>query len=474
MVGGEPSATRRWSPGTVVAGKYRVLGPLGEGGMGVVLRAQQVLSGQEVALKVLPTDRVDRPEAVVRLLREARAVGQLRSQHTVRLFDTGLFEDGSPYLALELLDGQDLGQYLRAGVLSVEEAAGYVLQACEALAEAHGLGIVHRDLKPSNLFLHQQPGGVRCLKVLDFGLARSLEENDHDLTRSGGVLGSPKYMAPEQVRSARKVDARADLWALGVVLYELVSRRLPFESDSSSGVLAAVVADPPVPLRTHLPGASDALLGVLDRCLRKAPEERFASAEELARALAPLVASGADSVARIEQIGQARRPASAAESERTADPLSSDPSRSLLPQETTGIDVSFSLPEPASRLRSRRWALPVVGLVALAGLLAASVRRMEVPDNVSRLQVASSGASALLLAASSLSASSAAGPPLSIELAVKAPEQAPRGDGRPALRRRVAEPAASARGVVAPVVASAAPVVAPAASASSSTTGTRL
>jgi serine/threonine-protein kinase len=341
--------------------------------MGVLVRAEHLLSGQEVALKVLPAERLERPESAARLLLEARAMGQLRSRHVVRLLDTGLLDDGSPYLAMELLDGKDLGKHLQeAGALALDEAVGWVMQACEALAEAHGLGVIHRDIKPSNLFLSREPDGSLCLKVLDFGIARRVG-NEQGLTRSDGVLGSPQYMAPEQIRAAREVDARADLWALGVVLYQLVSDQLPFKGTSPHAVLAAVVADPPTPLRTHLPGAPEALLRVIGRCLDKSPEGRFSSTAELARALVPL-GTPTDAV-RAERIAQisARRPSSPSLPERTEDPLdsglSSGPPEPRREHSTAELSFSQPRPSPALSPGHPRWSRALVGILLGAGML---------------------------------------------------------------------------------------------------------
>jgi serine/threonine-protein kinase len=211
----------------------------------------------------------------------------------VRTIDVGTLPNGTPYLVMELLEGEDLAQALeRRGAMPEQVAIGYVLQALVALAEAHALGIVHRDLKPSNLFLATQPDGSTLLKVLDFGISkvRPAPGMAPNLTVTGGLLGSPLYMSPEQIRSAKLVDQRSDLWSMGVILHELVTGRPPFTAEQVPGVLAAIVADAPMSVRSVRPDLSHGLEAVVLRCLSKDTRARFASAAEVAQALAPLAA----------------------------------------------------------------------------------------------------------------------------------------------------------------------------------------
>ncbi len=279
------------SEGDILAGKYRVERVLGEGGMGVVVAAQHVQLGQRVALKFLLREAYDVPEAVERFLREGRAAVQIRSEHIARVSDVGTLENGAPYMVMEYLEGSDLSAVLRSrGSLTVAEAADYLLQACEAIAEAHSLGIVHRDLKPANLFLTRRADGSTLVKVLDFGISKigvGGGPGAASVTSTTAVIGSPLYMSPEQVRSSKNVDARSDVWSLGVILHELVTGRTAYQADTLAGVLAAVVADPPAPLRAHWPEAPVELESLVLHCLEKDLTRRYQSVADFARALLP-------------------------------------------------------------------------------------------------------------------------------------------------------------------------------------------
>jgi serine/threonine-protein kinase len=235
-------------------------------------------------------------ELVARFLREARAAARLRGEHVARVTDVGTLESGAPYQVIEYLEGSDLfGVLSTRGPLPIAVAAQYVMQACEAVDEAHRAGIVHRDLKPSNLFLTKRPNGTPCIKVLDFGISKaervSLAAPDRHTTGSRGLFGSPSYMAPEQMRSPRQVDGRADIWALGATLYELLSGRLPFAGETLMEIALQVAQSKPTPLRELRPEVPPALEHVVLTCLEKDPDRRFASANKLAAALAPFAGS---------------------------------------------------------------------------------------------------------------------------------------------------------------------------------------
>jgi serine/threonine-protein kinase len=277
--------------GDVIAGKYRIERLLGVGGMGVVVAARHEQLDQLVAIKFVRDDSLNNDEAVERFLREARSAARLRSDHVARVLDVGRLETGAPYMVMEFLDGHDLSQALtRDGPMAVDVAVGLMMQACEAVAEAHAAGIIHRDLKPENLFLTRTVGGTPKLKVLDFGVSKSARITDDPnakLTRTRATLGSPLYMAPEQMRSARDVDARSDVWALGVVLFELLTGRSPFEAETLPELCLKVVNEPPLSLAALRPMIPPSLVEVVERCLQKDRNKRFANAAELSMALAP-------------------------------------------------------------------------------------------------------------------------------------------------------------------------------------------
>jgi serine/threonine-protein kinase len=282
--------------GEVLANKYRVESVVGRGGMGVVLSARHLQLGQVVAIKLLtlPPDEDRRDEAIGRFLNEAQAAARLQSDHVVRIYDVGQLDSGLPFMVMELLAGSDLGSVLdERSALPELEAVDYVLQACAGVAEAHRMGIVHRDLKPSNLFVTKRSDGLPLLKVLDFGISKQLTdpasgEAAPTFTNTRTLMGSPHYMSPEQVRDARRVDGRTDIWALGVILQELITDAPVFHGESFPGVCAAIVADPPMPVRTMRPDVSPALEAIIGRCLEKDPKLRYQSVAELQAALAPL------------------------------------------------------------------------------------------------------------------------------------------------------------------------------------------
>src|SRR5579863_6621840 len=218
--------------GEILDGKYRVDRVLGVGGMGIVVAATHVALNQRVAIKFLLPAAVGNPQIIERFAREARAAVQIQSEHVARVTDVGTLPTGSPYMVMEFLEGSDLAAAIeRGGAMPVAQAVGFVLQACEAIAEAHALGIVHRDLKPANLFLARRAGRDPMVKVLDFGISKT-KDAAAGLTQTSSVMGSPYYMAPEQMMSSKDVDVRSDIWALGIILYELLSGKAPFQGDT--------------------------------------------------------------------------------------------------------------------------------------------------------------------------------------------------------------------------------------------------
>ena len=232
------------SPGDVIGGKYRVEAEIGSGGMGVVLSVKHLAMGHRLAIKVLRLeDKSEEQGAVARFVREARAAARIESDHVVRVTDVAALPDGTPYMVMEYLEGEDLRELLRRRrQLPIDEAVGYVLQACEGLAEAHAAGVIHRDLKPSNLFLALKPNRTTVLKVLDFGISKVVpRQGEVAITTTSSLMGSPLYMAPEQMRSSKDVDVRADIWSLGVILYELLAGVAPFEGESVPEVCVSVM-----------------------------------------------------------------------------------------------------------------------------------------------------------------------------------------------------------------------------------------
>ncbi|HXX65879.1 MAG TPA: protein kinase [Polyangiaceae bacterium] len=274
--------------GSIVAGKYRIDRILAEGGMGVVVAATHLHLDQAVALKFLRRDVSAELDAVARFTREAKAAAQLRSEHVAHVLDAGVTEDGTPYMAMEYLEGQSLALTLQSqGRLDVVAAVEYVIQACEGLAEAHSRGIVHRDIKPDNLFLLERAPGWNAIKVLDFGISKFAFSDPGNIA-TGVILGSPCYMSPEQLRSTATVDHRTDLWSLGATLYELIVGCAAFDASQTLPELVTAILDKPSPrvreARPELPAELDV---IVDRCLAKEREARFKSAGELAIALLP-------------------------------------------------------------------------------------------------------------------------------------------------------------------------------------------
>ncbi len=270
--------------GTVFVGKYRLDRIIGEGGMGVVFEAVHLRLRQRVAIKMLQPHVLGDPEFVARFEREARAVATLESPNVAKVLDVDTSPEGLPFMVIEFLEGDDLADELeRRGKLPTEEAVALVMEACVPIAQAHALGIVHRDLKPSNLFLATK-GRERVLNLLDFGISKVTSDAESKLTST--ALGTPDYMSPEQIRQSSDVDARADIWSLGIILYELLTGVTPFTGHPSA-VIAAITADPippPRSLREDIPGG---LEKVILRALEKDPRNRFPDIRSLSIALAP-------------------------------------------------------------------------------------------------------------------------------------------------------------------------------------------
>lgn len=275
--------------GDRVADKYVVERVVGAGGMGHVLAVRHLKLDQLFAMKVLDPELADDADALARFGREARAMAALTSPYTVRVYDVAELPNKLPYLVMDYLKGEDLGRTLRReGALPIEDAVRYIDQACEALEEAHAAGLVHRDLKPQNLFLAEDGKGNKSVRVLDFGIARAFGGKMGKvvtITRHGDVLGTLSYMAPEQIRSARSVDPRSDIWAIGACLYRLLTNTRPFVAAGEGGLVEVILTKDPHPIREIRPEVPAALAFVVDRCMKKKPDDRFASVTELRTAL---------------------------------------------------------------------------------------------------------------------------------------------------------------------------------------------
>lgn len=281
-------------PGDLVAGKYRIEGTIGKGGMAVVLAATHEGLQQPVAVKILQPQYASSHELQERFFREARALAALSSKHITRVFDVGKLDGGAAFLVLERLEGLDMHEVLqRDGPLHWKRAVRYILEACEGLREAHAHGVLHRDLKPSNMFLANPTtpeGPDGCIKLLDFGLAKLKEENVTVLTGAESVMGSPSYMAPEQIKGLINADERSDVWSLGVSLYELLTDGYPFEADNATKIAAAVIMKEPIPLKGRSRPVPPGLEDVIMACLEKPTDKRVATVEALIARLTPFLA----------------------------------------------------------------------------------------------------------------------------------------------------------------------------------------
>jgi serine/threonine protein kinase len=355
--------------GELVAGKYRIERMIGQGAMGVVFAATDVALGRRVAVKMMTRQHAVSPELASRFLNEARAAARIESEHSARIYDLGHTDSGHPYIALELLEGEDLAEVLASRErLPVHELTGWIVQALEAIAEAHSLGIVHRDLKPANLFLARRRDGTSIVKVLDFGISKDPSRVGPAITVTAAMVGSPAYMAPEQLRDARGVDARADIWALGVVLYELLSGTLPFDGNDLPQLCTSIATSEPIPLTQKRPGAPAELARIIGRCLEKDPARRYRNVAELAQELALWGPEGA--AERLEQIKRVVREGGA--SIRPPTP----------PTSFVAPVPAFQAPQvvlPRAPLASRRTGLAIwmvaigIGACVVAGLIVAVV-----------------------------------------------------------------------------------------------------
>ncbi len=343
---------RALHPGQTVAGRYVIERELGKGGHGVVCAARDAQLQRIVALKVLNPSRALSAEAAARFEREARICAQLTSEHVAAVFDAGTDAALGPFVVLELLEGSDLAAVVKEhGPAPIAQASLWLMQACDALAEAHALGVVHRDVKPSNLFLARGPG-ASAIKVLDFGIAR-FSEDEETLTATGGRVGTPRYMSPEQLAGRSDVDARSDIWSLGVTLYELCTGSPIFDAQGSASFGALVLTAPPVLMRERLPSVPAALESLVQTCLQKDPARRFPSVLELVRALAPFAPpEGARLVDCIAARGAGVRGAALASPGAPGASQITAPTASVLPHHLAPLTQSHAPPLLAPSLHA--------------------------------------------------------------------------------------------------------------------------
>jgi serine/threonine protein kinase len=371
------------SPGTTVAGKFRILRPLGQGGMGAVYVVEHVITRHERALKLLHPDMAAVPEVVDRFLREASAAGHIGSEHIVETFDAGTLEDGAPYLVMELLRGETLSERLARAELPLAELVSILVQACSGIQAAHDAGIVHRDLKPDNLFVTERQGRP-FVKILDFGISKFDPSRSGELsvTREGAALGTPYYMSPEQILGSRAVDHRTDVYALGVVLYECLTRRKPFEAETLPMLTVLIHEGRYTPISAFRPELPAAFDQVAARAMQRQPEQRFQSTRELAAALGAAAHGSDASKIALEQTALSRPPAAhggfapfkplLGESAARAESALRDPKLG-----TSAIGVSVR--PPAAERKAGR-ALVVAG-IALVGALGAGIGALMLREN---------------------------------------------------------------------------------------------
>ncbi len=435
--------------GEILAGKYRVDRVLGIGGMGVVVAAHHLELDEKVALKFLLPETLSNAEAVARFAREARAAVKIKSEHVARVSDVGKLESGAPYMVMEYLEGSDLAGWLtEKGALPIEQAVEFTLQASEAIAEAHSLGIVHRDLKPANLFVIRRPDGGLAIKVLDFGISKMTSlggsSGEGSMTKTSTMMGSPIYMSPEQIQSSKDVDARGDIWALGVILYELVTGSAPFGGEHMAELIYRIISAQPPRMQAYRADVPEAFERVVLHCLEKDRTRRFQSVAELAHALLPFAPQRAlRSVERISGVMTGRhaaQPSSAVLQPVLAAPAHEQPTAYIgaaVSASTAGSATQASWGQTHTTKKRAPWV--AVGVVGSVVLLAAGGIGLKMLGS-------SNGASATASAAPS-NAVTAAEPAASPESIHVEPKSAP----------SAVAPAAPASGEVASVAASAPP-----------------
>lgn len=365
----EDRETKAPQPGDVLAGKYEVERVLGEGGMGIVVSARHRQLDQKVALKFMHEGVAK--VAIQRFMKEAKAVAKLRSENVARVMDVGTLENGAPYIVMEYLEGEDLSALSKSGIVPVVEAIDYVLQASVALAEAHAGGIVHRDIKPGNLFLTRRPDGAPLVKVLDFGISKMQStdaEVDGSTTRTGTVMGSPAYMSPEQVRSSKLADARSDIWSLGVVLFHLITGKMPFDAETVPDMFVAILHEPARTATSANPALPPAMDEIFARCFAKEATGRYQNLAEMAVALEPFAALESrgyvSAIARL--VGGTAAPRAPLRSLTVVDGSSNAEEAASNPANPT-TQAALSVSQPPNLVRRWPWIL-AASVVMLGGV----------------------------------------------------------------------------------------------------------
>ena len=369
--------------GKVLAGKYRIDGFLKRGGMGAVYRGTHLMLNKPVAIKLIKPELVTSEDTVRRFQLEARAASQLDHPNIVTIYDLGRSDDGSLYIAMELVNGKSLKEAVKAeGPFEPKRAVGIARAIASALTLAHGNKIIHRDLKPQNIMLALDNEGHENPKLLDFGIAKSFETDSPALTSTGMILGTPQYMSPEQAEG-KSVDARADLYALGIILYEMLVGKVPFDSPSVPAILVKHLKEPPQPPSSLRGDIAPALEAIVLRCLAKEPSERFASADDLSRALG----STAETVSRVEEGPTVGIPALSTVPYEAATKIStvqaSAPARQLPPIPPTVSQPSeapipdVTVRSPHTRSSAWKWGVLAIGVLAAAAVVIALLNRGE-------------------------------------------------------------------------------------------------
>ncbi len=279
--------------GAILDGKYLIGRVIGSGAVGIVFEAKNVELDETVAIKCLRPEMLVDKAMVGRFAREAKAAAAIKSEYVATVHDVGTSDGGVPYIVMEYLDGKDLGTYVaETGTIGPRTAVEYMLQVCEALAVAHSKGIVHRDIKPENLLLTERAGGMRIVKVLDFGISKtaltgSIFQNELPIVKTVNLMGTPLYMSPEQVRVSSSVDVRSDIWSLGMVTYEILTGQTAFAGQSITEICAAILEHTPTPIEVHRNDLPSGLVEVVTKCLQKDVSKRYQNIAELALALMP-------------------------------------------------------------------------------------------------------------------------------------------------------------------------------------------